>query len=122
MYRLRIDHRSVARVSIFSHGDRIVPNIGLAEFKWPDRRAADVLVRRYELPEKLCLARLLVQMYRLRIDHRSVARLSVCEGRTYRVLHRPTVELLIDDLYEGGTFAREALLDTASPIRPFEFG
>ncbi|KAJ5268608.1 hypothetical protein N7505_004366 [Penicillium chrysogenum] len=87
--KLLVDQQSegtASTVSIFSHGDRIVPNIGLAEFKWPDRRAADVLVRRY----------------------------FEFAAPTYRVLHRPTVELLIDDLYEGGTFAREALLDTAS--------
>ena len=87
--KLLVDQQSegtAPTVSIFSHGDRIVPNIGLAEFKWPDRRAADVLVRRY----------------------------FEFAAPTYRVLHRPTIELLIDDLYEGGAFARETLLDTAS--------
>ncbi|CAG8895318.1 unnamed protein product [Penicillium egyptiacum] len=77
---------TASTVSIFSHGDRIVPNIGLAEFKWPDRRTADILVRRY----------------------------FEFAAPTYRVLHRPTVEVLIHDLFEGGTFARESSLDTAS--------
>ncbi|KAJ6043266.1 uncharacterized protein N7446_001462 [Penicillium canescens] len=72
-------------VSIFSFGDRVTPN-GLAEFEWPGRRTADILVRRY-------------------FDFASP---------TYRVLHQPTVELLVHDLFRGGNVARETSLPTAT--------
>ncbi|KAJ5747037.1 uncharacterized protein N7511_008733 [Penicillium nucicola] len=75
-----------SNVSIFSFGDRVVPEISPAEFEWPTRRAADILIRRY-------------------FDFASP---------TYRVLHQPTVELMVHDLFEGGTNAKETTLAAAS--------
>lgn len=58
-------------VSIFSFGDRIVPEVRLADFRWPSRVVADRLVVRY----------------------------FEFAAPTYRILHQPTVGALVNQLY-----------------------
>jgi hypothetical protein len=77
---------TISTVSIFSFGDRVIPDIHLADFEWPDRPTAGVLIRRY----------------------------FEFAAPTYRVLHQPTVERLNDELYDNGGPAVGSLQDTAS--------
>ncbi|PLB52341.1 hypothetical protein P170DRAFT_507151 [Aspergillus steynii IBT 23096] len=65
------DQVQSSNVSIFSFGDRIVPEVRLADFRWPSRVVADRLVFRY----------------------------FEFAAPTYRILHQPTVEDLLDRLY-----------------------
>ncbi|CAG8107444.1 unnamed protein product [Penicillium olsonii] len=73
-------------VPIFSFGDRINPSVQLADFQWPTRQTADKLVRRY-------------------FDFAAL---------TYRILHQPTIEQLIESLYENGTISPDSVQDVAS--------
>lgn len=58
-------------VSIFSYGDRILPEVQLTDFAWPEETTARSLVRRY----------------------------FEFAAPTYRVLHQPTVQILLHRLY-----------------------
>ncbi|RAK95927.1 uncharacterized protein BO80DRAFT_246588 [Aspergillus ibericus CBS 121593] len=58
-------------VSIFSYGDRVLPEVQLTSFAWPDREKAQSLIRRY----------------------------FEFAAPTYRVLHQPTVQTLLHRLY-----------------------
>ncbi|RAL12468.1 Zn(II)2Cys6 transcription factor [Aspergillus homomorphus CBS 101889] len=69
------DHDAHSSVSIFSYGDRFVPSVPPARFAWPDRATAVSLVQRY-------------------FDF---------AAPTYRVLHQPTIEMLVDRMYHGQT-------------------
>ncbi|KAL4804260.1 fungal-specific transcription factor domain-containing protein [Aspergillus unguis] len=60
------------KASIFQYGDRIAPEVQLADFQWPDRAEAEILTRRYF--EFAC--------------------------PTYRTLHQPTIEDIVSELYE----------------------
>ncbi|GKZ23896.1 hypothetical protein AbraIFM66951_010428 [Aspergillus brasiliensis] len=64
-----------ATVSIFSHGDRVVPEVQLSEFVWPDQAKAKSLIRRY----------------------------FEFAAPTYRVLHQPTLHALVQRLYENSS-------------------
>ncbi|RDW81352.1 putative Zn(II)2Cys6 transcription factor [Aspergillus mulundensis] len=65
----------VPKESIFHFGDRIAPEVQLADFQWPDREEAEALTRRY-------------------FDF-------ACP--TYRTLHQPTIEGAIRQLYGEST-------------------
>ncbi|PYI04736.1 C6 transcription factor [Aspergillus sclerotiicarbonarius CBS 121057] len=58
-------------VSIFSYGDRVLPEVQLTDFAWPDQAKARGLIRRY----------------------------FEFAAPTYRVLHQPTVQTLLHRLY-----------------------
>ncbi|PWY67839.1 hypothetical protein BO83DRAFT_429458 [Aspergillus eucalypticola CBS 122712] len=61
-----------ATVSIFSHGDRVVPEVHLSDFVWPGQAKARSLIRRY----------------------------FEFAAPTYRVLHQPTIHPLVQRLYQ----------------------
>ncbi|KAL4899740.1 hypothetical protein BDW74DRAFT_188913 [Aspergillus multicolor] len=69
------DSDYVPKASIFHFGDRVAPEVQLADFQWPDRAEAEGLARRY-------------------FDF-------ACP--TYRTLHQPTIERAIRELYGEGT-------------------
>ncbi|KAL4885538.1 fungal-specific transcription factor domain-containing protein [Aspergillus karnatakaensis] len=62
-----------SKASIFHFGDRIAPDVQLSDFEWPTRSTAEGLARRYF--EFAC--------------------------PTYRTLHQPTIESMINELYGG---------------------
>ncbi|KAL4946670.1 hypothetical protein BDV06DRAFT_54009 [Aspergillus oleicola] len=72
--KVRDSHRA-SKASIFHFGDRIPPDVQLADFEWPAKAEAESLTRRYF--EFAC--------------------------PTYRTLHQPTIEGIIDELYVDGT-------------------
>ncbi|KAL4948871.1 fungal-specific transcription factor domain-containing protein [Aspergillus filifer] len=63
------------KASIFHFGDRIPPDVQLADFEWPAKKEAESLTRRYF--EFAC--------------------------PTYRTLHQPTIEEIIHELYGEGS-------------------
>ncbi|KAL2814278.1 fungal-specific transcription factor domain-containing protein [Aspergillus granulosus] len=65
-----------SKASIFHFGDRVAPEVQLADFEWPDRMTAESLTRRY-------------------FDF-------ACP--TYRTLHQPTIEGMVHELYGGSTY------------------
>ncbi|KAL4928816.1 transcription factor domain-containing protein [Aspergillus undulatus] len=65
------DTARVSKASIFHYGDRVAPEVRATEFQWPDRTEAEGLTRRYF--EFAC--------------------------PTYRTLHQPTIESIIQELY-----------------------
>ncbi|PWY88884.1 C6 transcription factor [Aspergillus sclerotioniger CBS 115572] len=65
------DPDAPSTVSIFSYGDRILPEVQLTDFAWPDETKAQSLIRRY----------------------------FEFAAPTYRVLHQPTVQTLLHRLY-----------------------
>ncbi|KAK1141649.1 hypothetical protein N8T08_008913 [Aspergillus melleus] len=86
------DQAQSSTVSIFSFGDRIVPEVRLNNFRWPNRATAYRLVFRY----------------------------FEFAAPTYRILHQPTIEDLVDCLYRHqprdglGSSLGSDLLDSAS--------
>lgn len=62
------------------------PRVRLADFEWPNRSTADSLVRRY----------------------------FEFAAPTYRILHQPTIESLIEELYGHGNTPGESMCDKAS--------
>ncbi|GLA54087.1 hypothetical protein AnigIFM63604_011616 [Aspergillus niger] len=77
-----------ATVSIFSHGDRVVPEVRLSDFVWPDQTKAKSLIRRY----------------------------FEFAAPTYRVLHQPTLHAMVQRLYQEGSegYRIGSQLDVAS--------
>ncbi|PYH79249.1 hypothetical protein BO82DRAFT_340842 [Aspergillus uvarum CBS 121591] len=69
------NHDTHSTISIFSYGDRVVPLASVTRFTWPDKTVAVDLVRRY-------------------FDF---------AAPTYRVLHQPTVERLVNRIYKSQT-------------------
>ncbi|CEL10719.1 hypothetical protein ASPCAL13833 [Aspergillus calidoustus] len=65
-----------SKTSIFHFGDRVPPDVQLADFQWPDRMTAESLTRRYF--EFAC--------------------------PTYRTLHQPTIEGMIHEIYGEDTY------------------
>ncbi|PYH89294.1 hypothetical protein BO71DRAFT_336974, partial [Aspergillus ellipticus CBS 707.79] len=65
------DQATTSSVSVFSYGDRVLPEVSLTDFQWPDLEAALGLVNRY----------------------------FEFASPTYRVLHQPTVESSLGQLY-----------------------
>ncbi|KAK9855198.1 hypothetical protein MYU51_002503 [Penicillium brevicompactum] len=80
------DQGRPSTVPIFSFGDRLNPCVQLTDFQWPTRPIADSLVRRY-------------------FDF---------AAPTYRILHQPTVECLIERLYKHDSTPMESTCDRAS--------
>ncbi|KAL2818815.1 fungal-specific transcription factor domain-containing protein [Aspergillus cavernicola] len=67
--------RETSKTSIFHFGDRVAPEVHLAGFEWPDRGTAEGLTRRY-------------------FDF-------ACP--TYRTLHQPTIERMVNERYGDAT-------------------
>ncbi|CAG8207861.1 unnamed protein product [Penicillium salamii] len=83
---LQPSQNAPSTVPIFSFGDRLNPHVRLADFQWPSRSVADKLVRRY----------------------------FEFAAPTYRILHQPTIERLMEDLYQNDTVSIDPGQDRAS--------
>ncbi|GLA58880.1 hypothetical protein AtubIFM54640_009608 [Aspergillus tubingensis] len=82
------DPDASATVSIFSYGDRVVPEVQLSDFVWPSQAKAKSLIRRY----------------------------FEFAAPTYRVLHQPTLHTLVQRLYQENSEGNQigSQLDVAS--------